>query len=129
MNVLVVPFFALFGAFLSDQRGDVRQAGRNQSYWHRARNQARRTGGYLSEVRLTEQRYEALRAVARLRQEGRASHELASSLAASLEARGLVPEADKARRLVARIVERDQLLEQLEESVRWTAIEEGRLLP
>jgi hypothetical protein len=126
VNILVVPFFALFGAFLSDQRGDVRDRSPNALYFRRKglERARRQSGGEASNVAVEEQAYDALRKVAQLRIKSEEAVKDARLLASQLDPDS--PAGAVASRLLGRLEERGRLLEGLEGSVRQTAIERAR---
>ena len=126
MNFLMIPFFALFGALLVDERGDVRHKVRGQSYVLRqAEASARRAGTPLIKVPVDPQMYGALRLVAALRIKSQESLDLADEL--SRATAGADPAARaKVTHLIGVLTERDALLEEQENTIRSVALTLGR---
>lgn len=126
MNILLVPVFALFGAFLSDQAGDVRTRRQRPTYWYRATS---RGGTATGNVRVDEQVYVALRLAAAARKKSLSAVADAENLLLSLgsENEGNWKARATAKRLLSRLLERDALLEELENSCRALALS-GRSL-
>ncbi len=124
MTVLMVPIFALFGALLVDERGDVRRKVRGQrALFFQAEQQAWRAGRPVGEVPVDPLLYDALRRMAAIKAKSEQSLQLAQELvmAAPDEAMKV-----KAAHLVGLLSERDALLMSQEETIRQMATTVGR---
>jgi hypothetical protein len=125
MNLLMVPFFALFGAFLVDDDLDVRavRSRRKDLAYFTARSRARRRNEPCREVPIDPAMYDALRSASALRTKSQESLELTRKLLMSAPSEDV---RQNVEHLLGLLEQRQKLYEDMEKSLRQVALAKGQ---